>query len=59
MRAGYIALGLSFDSKMGDDSAIECVNENGVIRAYASLTRAIPQNYGARRGDVKLSYLLK
>lgn len=52
VRAGYIALALSYDSKMGSDSAIECVNDNGRVRAFTSLTRAIPQNFGARRNDI-------
>lgn len=37
---------------MGSDSAIECVNDNGRVRAFTSLTRAIPQNFGARRNDI-------
>ncbi|CRL04023.1 CLUMA_CG017141, isoform A [Clunio marinus] len=53
--AGYIAMALSFDKFMGDDSAIECAIESGVIKAYASLTRAIPQDYGARRSIVNQS----
>lgn len=50
--AGFIALALSVDNKMGDDSAVECVNESGDIKAYTSMTRAIPENYGARRSDI-------
>lgn len=43
---------------MGEDSAIECVNENGKIRAFTSITRAIPQNYGARRSDIVRKYVI-
>jgi hypothetical protein len=50
--AAYIALALSEDNLMGNDSAIECVNENGIVKAYTSFTRAIPNNYGARRSDI-------
>lgn len=39
-QAAYIAMGLSMDRLMGDDSVIECVNEgaSGNIKAYTSLT---------------------
>ena len=50
--AAYIAMALSVDKKMGDDSAIECVKENGIVKAYTSYTRAMPNNYGARRSEV-------
>jgi len=36
--AGYVAMGLSSDDRMGGDSVVECVNNNGVIEAYASFT---------------------
>ncbi|XP_043793259.1 putative ferric-chelate reductase 1 homolog isoform X1 [Apis laboriosa] len=32
----YVAVGLSDDSKMGDDSVVECVNEEGEIGLYMS-----------------------
>jgi hypothetical protein len=37
---------------MGRDSVIECVNENNEVHAYTSITRAIPNDYGARRSDI-------
>lgn len=49
--AAYVALGLSADTKMGNDAVIECVPEQGTIRAYASLT-AGPPNYAAIRAGV-------
>jgi hypothetical protein len=50
--AGFIAMALSDDNKMGSDSAIECVNDEENVGAYTSVTRAIPNNYGARRIDI-------
>lgn len=47
----FIALALSDDGKMGGDSAIECVNEQGVIKPYASLT-FVNGSYGAVRENV-------
>lgn len=51
-RAAYIATALSDDHKMGFDSAIECVNENGQVKAYTSITQTIPNNYSARRSEI-------
>lgn len=53
-RAAYIAIALSNDDKMGKDSAIECVIENGVVSVFTSVTQAAPNDYGARRNDVSL-----
>lgn len=36
--AGYVALGLSDDDKMGRDSVVECLVEAGTVRAYSSMT---------------------
>lgn len=36
--AGYVALGLSNDDKMGRDSVVECVKESGTVKAYTSMT---------------------
>ncbi|XP_049298973.1 putative ferric-chelate reductase 1 homolog isoform X2 [Anopheles funestus] len=52
MKAGYnspayVALGLSDDAKMGDDSVIECVPEQGTVNTYASWTTVGP--YGSTR----------
>lgn len=41
--AAWVAVGLSDDQKMGDDSVIECVKSaNGVVGAYMSWTTAKP-----------------
>lgn len=32
----YVALGLSRDNRMGEDSVMECVNEEGTAKAYTS-----------------------
>jgi hypothetical protein len=50
--AAFIAMALSDDEFMGGDSAIECVNEGEVVKAFTSITRAIPGDYGARRSDI-------
>lgn len=39
--AKYVAVGLSEDEKMGDDSVIECVREGNGAKAYMS--RTIPR----------------
>lgn len=51
-------MALSDDDLMGRDSAIECVNEDDKVNAYTSLTRAVPNDYGASRSDV-VSVLFK
>lgn len=51
-RASFISLALSHDHKMGFDSAIECVNDYGQVKVFTSLTRAIPNNFGARRSEI-------
>lgn len=35
---GYVALALSEDDQMGRDSVVECVNEQGAVKAYTSWT---------------------
>lgn len=37
-KAAYIATGLSFDRKMGDDSVMECVKEGNEVKIYSSYT---------------------
>lgn len=51
-QAAYIAIGLSYDNEMGQDSVIECVKENGAVKIYTSITRAAPGDYGSRRSNV-------
>ena len=46
-RPAYVAFGLSSDAKMGEDSVIECVPEQGTVNAYASWTTVGP--YGSTR----------
>uniref|UniRef100_A0A182KFZ1 Domon domain of stromal cell-derived receptor 2 n=1 Tax=Anopheles christyi TaxID=43041 RepID=A0A182KFZ1_9DIPT len=41
-RPAYVAFGLSEDAKMGDDSVIECVPEQGTVNTYASWTTVGP-----------------
>lgn len=33
---GYVSLALSRDHLMGEDSVMECIQEDGVVRAYTS-----------------------
>lgn len=47
----YVAVALSTDDKMGDDSVMECVPENGRISAYTSYTLPRP-NLGVTRQGV-------
>lgn len=47
----YVAVALSTDDKMGDDSVMECVPEAGQIRAYTSWTLPRP-NLGVTRQGV-------
>uniref|UniRef100_A0A2M4A6W7 Putative domon domain of stromal cell-derived receptor 2 n=1 Tax=Anopheles triannulatus TaxID=58253 RepID=A0A2M4A6W7_9DIPT len=46
-RPAYVAVGLSNDAKMGEDSVIECVPEQGTVNVYASWTTVGP--YGSTR----------
>lgn len=47
----YVAVALSMDDQMGDDSVMECVPEQGTVKAYTSWTTGMP-NYGATRDQV-------
>lgn len=47
----YVAVALSQDGIMGDDSVMECVPEQGQIRAYTSWTLPRP-NLGVTREGV-------
>ncbi|XP_055528537.1 putative ferric-chelate reductase 1 homolog isoform X2 [Wyeomyia smithii] len=53
-RPAYIAVGLSNDAKMGNDSVLECVPEQGTIKAYASWTSAGP--YGVSRSGIPQNF---
>ncbi|XP_055385328.1 putative ferric-chelate reductase 1 homolog isoform X2 [Condylostylus longicornis] len=46
--ARYVAVGISEDSKMGDDLALECVQEGNKVNLYTSWLTGSP-NYGASR----------
>ena len=35
--AGYLALGLSMDTKMGDDSVVACIPDSGVVMYWNSV----------------------
>lgn len=36
VNVGYVSLGISRDAVMGEDSVMECVVENGIVRSYNS-----------------------
>lgn len=38
----YVAVGLSLDARMEDDSVVECVQVNGVIEVFMSYTQRNP-----------------
>lgn len=48
-------MGLSTDGKMGDDSVIECVPEQGTVNAYASWTFSGP--YGVSRQGIAQNFI--
>lgn len=54
-RPAYVAMGLSTDAKMGDDSVIECVPEQGTVNAYTSMTFAGP--YGVSRQGIAQNFI--
>lgn len=54
-RPAYVAVGLSNDARMGEDSAIECVPEQGTVNAYASWTFAGP--YGVSRQGIAQNFI--
>lgn len=57
-QAGYVALGLSDDDKMGKDSVVECVNESGSVKAYTSMTVVANGKFDSpRTGIVSLSFV--
>lgn len=47
--AKWIGMSLSNDDRMGDDSVIECVNENGEVKVYSSWTQINDGDYLAIR----------
>ena len=49
--AKYIAMGLSTDKEMGDDSVMECVKEGDEIKAYSSWT-VVGANYASVREGI-------
>lgn len=51
----YVAVGLSTDNRMGEDAVMECVPENGQIRAYASWTTPSPNLGVVRQGVVSVT----
>lgn len=50
-------MALSDDDRMGRDSTIECVNNRGQVEHFTSVTRAIPNDFGARRSDIDQSII--
>lgn len=50
----YVAVGLSRDERMGEDSVMECVVEQGAIRAFTSYNN--PRS-NTREGVVRCAFL--
>ncbi|KAK2589300.1 hypothetical protein KPH14_007851 [Odynerus spinipes] len=52
----YVAVGLSENNKMGDDSVVECTNEGGEVKLYTSWNTPDKHNERQRlqMGDVQL-----
>lgn len=50
--AAYIAMGLSKDRNMGDDSVMECVKKGSEVKLYSSWTVTDGGDYGAPRDGV-------
>lgn len=51
-RPAYVALGFSYDDKMGDASIMECVSEQGNVKAFTSYTVAKPGQYSSSREGI-------
>ncbi|XP_037045827.1 putative ferric-chelate reductase 1 homolog [Bradysia coprophila] len=49
-RAAYVSFALSRDRIMGDDSVMECILQNGTVRAYTSWNVARPDIGNTREG---------
>lgn len=56
--AAYVAMGLSDDVQMGDDSVIECVKEGIGAKTYMSRTISRPNLGLERLAKVKLFYFV-
>lgn len=52
LNAGYVAVGLSEDDKMGRDSVIECVSQAGSVKAYTSWTVVANGKFDAPRTGI-------
>ncbi len=50
----YVAIGLSLDSRMEDDSVVECVMSNNQIDVFMSYTKQNPRS--ADRHTVRLIF---
>lgn len=55
--AGYVALGLSDDDKMGRDSVVECVSQSGSVKAYTSMTVAGAGKYDSPRTGIVSQFI--
>lgn len=53
----YVAVALSDDDKMGEDSVMECVQKDGRIQAFTSWTLVQPNRNIIREGVVSVSDL--
>lgn len=52
----YVALGLSRDVIMGEDAVMECVLEEGIVRAYSSWNTPRPTIGSTREGVVSCDF---
>jgi hypothetical protein len=57
--AKYIAMALSKDDRMGDDSVMECVKEGDQVKVYSSWTEVKNGDYYAAVRDGAVSKILK
>lgn len=48
----YVAVGLSTDQRMSNDSAMECVKDGDKVKLHSSLTEIKNGNYGAARKGI-------
>lgn len=55
--AGYVALGLSDDDKMGRDSVVECISQSGSVKAFTSWTVVANGKFDAPRTGVSQSII--
>lgn len=52
----YVAVGLSLDARMEDDSVVECVQLNGAIEVFMSYTSRNPTTAARHNVSLRWSY---